>query len=96
MRVVHITVRGRVQGVGYRAWCAHEARSRGLIGWVRNRASGAVEAVIAGEAELVSAMVDSCRAGPLGARVDDMLVHEAAETALAAGGRFEFEILATL
>lgn len=96
MRVVHVTLRGRVQGVGYRAWCAGEARARGLNGWVRNRAGGAVEAVIAGEAELVAAMVEACRDGPAGARVDDLLLHDAAETALAAGGRDVFVILDTL
>lgn len=96
LRVVHVTLRGRVQGVGYRAWCAGEARGRGLLGWVRNRASGAVEAVIAGTPEAVAAMVEACRAGPLGARVDDLLIHEAGETALAAGGREGFIVLETL
>ncbi|MFS8038414.1 acylphosphatase [Xanthobacter sp. AM11] len=96
MRVVHVMLRGRVQGVGYRAWCAREAQARGLLGWVRNRQSGAVEAVFAGAAPVVDAMLAACRAGPAGARVDDMLVHEAAETALAAGGREAFAVLATL
>ena len=40
-----VVVEGRVQGVGYRAWCADAAVSRGLSGWVRNRKTGAVEAV---------------------------------------------------
>ncbi|MFG1481159.1 acylphosphatase [Xanthobacter sp. V4C-4] len=103
MRVVHITLRGRVQGVGYRAWCAHEARARGLRGWVRNRVSGAVELVAAGDEALVAALVDACRAGPPGARVDDLLLHDAAETALATAGaggserdRAAFVILDTL
>ncbi|WP_454917109.1 acylphosphatase [Xanthobacter sediminis] len=96
MRVVHMTLRGRVQGVGYRAWCADEARARGLRGWVRNRAGGAVEAVIAGDAAPVAAMVEACRAGPPGARVDDLLLHDASDAALAAGGRAAFVILDTL
>ncbi|MFG1358246.1 acylphosphatase [Xanthobacter pseudotagetidis] len=95
-RVVHVTVRGRVQGVGYRAWCAHEAGGRGLLGWVRNRSSGAVEAVICGPPEAVAAMVEACRAGPPGARVDDLLLHEVGESALAAGGRAGFAVLPTL
>ncbi|MFG1419196.1 acylphosphatase [Xanthobacter sp. V0B-10] len=95
-RVVHITLRGRVQGVGYRAWCAYEAQVRGLRGWVRNRANGAVEAVVAGDEALVAAMVDACRAGPPGARVDDLLIHDASEAALAAGDEEAFVILDTL
>lgn len=94
-RVVHLTLRGRVQGVGYRAWCAREAGARGLLGWVRNLRSGAVEAVIAGPGEAVGEMVEACRRGPLGARVDDFLLHEASEAALAAGGRMGFVVLDT-
>ncbi len=96
MHVVHVTLRGRVQGVGYRAWCAREASARGLLGWVRNRRSGAVEAVIAGGKAEVLAMVTALRAGPEGARVDDLLMHEASETALASGGTRFFEVLETL
>lgn len=94
-RHVHVILRGRVQGVGYRAWCAREAETRGLRGFVRNRRSGAVEAVFAGSAEAVEAMLAACRAGPAGARVDDVLVHEVSDSALAAGGRERFAVLET-
>ena len=97
LKVVHLTLRGRVQGVGYRAWCAREAEARRLRGWVRNRRSGAVEAVVAGPADAVEAMVQACGAGPAGARVDDIVRHDAAETALAAGGGGDgFHILETV
>ncbi|MDI4655513.1 acylphosphatase [Xanthobacter autotrophicus] len=96
MRYVHVMLRGRVQGVGYRAWCAREAEARGLKGFVRNRRNGAVEAVFAGPDAGVEAMLEACRAGPAGARVDDMLVHEVSDTALAAGGRERFAVLETL
>lgn len=97
MKIVHLMLRGRVQGVGYRAWCAREAEMLGLRGWVRNRRNGAVEAVLAGPAASVDAMVEACRRGPPGARVDDVLDHEASETALAAsGGGAGFPILETL
>lgn len=65
-----VTIRGRVQGVGYRAWVAHQARAGGLDGWVRNRRDGSVEALFAGPAEVVSDMVALCRRGPSSARVD--------------------------
>ena len=66
----HVTVRGRVQGVGYRAWLEDEATVRHLEGWVRNRRDGSVEAVFAGPEDVVSEMVASCRRGPSSARVD--------------------------
>jgi acylphosphatase len=65
-----VSVRGRVQGVGYRAFVEHEAIERGLGGWVRNRRDGAVEAVFAGAEGAVNAMIEACRRGPFGARVD--------------------------
>ena len=63
-------IRGRVQGVGYRAWVEDEATARGLEGWVRNRQEGSVEAVFAGPDDVVSGMVSACRRGPSSARVD--------------------------
>ena len=66
----HVTVRGRVQGVGYRYFVECEAQSRDLEGWVRNRRDGSVEAVFSGPAEAVAAMIAACRRGPSSARVD--------------------------
>ena len=66
----HVTMRGRVQGVGYRAWVEHQATAHGLEGWVRNRRDGSVEAVFAGPEDVVSKMIASCRRGPSSARVD--------------------------
>jgi acylphosphatase len=65
-----VTIRGRVQGVGYRAWVEDQARGRGLDGWVRNRADGRVEALFAGPAEAVADMVALCRRGPPLSRVE--------------------------
>ena len=66
----HISVRGRVQGVGFRAFVEHEALKLHLGGWVRNRRDGTVEAVFSGEGAAVAAAVEACRRGPFGARVD--------------------------
>jgi acylphosphatase len=65
-----VTVTGRVQGVGYRAWVEHRAVAYGLEGWVRNRKDGSVEALFAGPADVVADMVAVCRRGPSSARVD--------------------------
>ena len=66
----HVTINGRVQGVGYRYFVEQAARSRDLEGWVRNRRDGSVEAVFAGPAEAVTAMIAACRRGPSSARVE--------------------------
>ena len=60
-----------MQGVGFRAWTEYTALERGLQGWVHNRRDGAVEALFAGPAEAVAAMVENCRHGPPGAREVD-------------------------
>jgi acylphosphatase len=70
--VRRVMIRGRVQGVGYRAWLEHQARRVGLQGWVRNRRDGNVEAVFDGAEDIVARIIVSCRNGPPSARVDDV------------------------
>jgi acylphosphatase len=72
----HVLIRGRVQGVAYRAWTQMTALDLGLEGWVRNRRGGEVEAVFKGPAEVVASMIDACRCGPPGARVEDIVERE--------------------
>ena len=69
---VRVEIRGRVQGVWYRAWTAQEAQARGLRGWVRNRRDGSVEALFIGPQDKVDSMVEACREGPPAARVDSV------------------------
>jgi acylphosphatase len=68
----HVVVRGRVQGVFFRAETRERARSLGLGGWGRNNADGTVEAVFEGDHERVESMVDWCRRGPRHAAVEDV------------------------
>ena len=77
IRTTCITVTGRVQGVGYRAWVEREAIARNLCGWVRNRRDGSVEALFSGEAIVVDAMTEACRSGPHMAMVENMSVANA-------------------
>ena len=72
----HVLIRGRVQGVAYRAWTQMTALDLGLEGWVRNRRGGDVEALFKGPAEVVASMIDACREGPPGARVDNVIERE--------------------
>ena len=78
----HVVVRGRVQGVGFRAWAEHAALCRGLEGWVRNRRDGAVEAVFAGPPAAVAEMIAACGRGPPGALVDATEEREGTEADL--------------
>jgi acylphosphatase len=71
--ILHVTVRGRVQGVGYRAWVEYQAVASHLEGWVRNRRDGSVEAVFAGPPKAVAEMVALCRHGPPSAKVEAVL-----------------------
>ena len=79
MTIRHVLVRGRVQGVGFRAFVEHEALRRGLEGWVRNCRDGSVEAVFAGDVVVVRDMIAACRRGPFSARVDALDQREGSE-----------------
>ena len=68
-----ITVRGRVQGVGYRDALRLQAERLGVTGWVRNRSDGSVEALLQGSAEAVEALVAWARRGPPAARVGELV-----------------------
>jgi acylphosphatase len=78
-----VMIRGRVQGIGYRAWAEVTALELGVEGWVRNRRDGAVEAVLAGSEEVVLTMIELCRDGPPGAEVTAIDQREAGAVDLA-------------
>ncbi|MBX3270862.1 MAG: acylphosphatase [Sandaracinaceae bacterium] len=67
---IHLVVRGRVQGVYFRASAQREARQLGLTGWVKNRTDGAVELVAEGEEDQVKDLLAWAQSGPATARVD--------------------------
>jgi len=67
---IHLVVRGRVQGVYFRATAQREARQLGLTGWVKNRADGSVEMVVEGEEDYVKDFLSWAQGGPSTARVD--------------------------
>jgi acylphosphatase len=86
-----VVIRGRVQGVGYRAWAEYTALGRDLEGWVRNRRDGSVEALFVGTPAAVAEMVEACRRGPPGAQVEAVEAREGSAADLASrrpGERF--------
>jgi acylphosphatase len=69
-RRLDVTVRGRVQGVGFRFFVIREAAALGLDGWVENQPDGSVRCVAEGPAGVLESFLEAVRQGPTGARVD--------------------------
>ena len=65
-----VVIHGWVQGVFFRDTVRQRARAAGIAGWVRNNGDGTVEAVFEGETGAVERLIEFCRRGPRGARVD--------------------------
>jgi len=80
-----VTIRGRVQGVGYRDAMVDAASALGICGWVRNRGDGAVEALIQGDDAEVEKMLAWCRRGPPAARVTGIAALDEAPDPLLVG-----------
>ena len=92
--IFQVVIRGRVQGVGFRAWTEMLAVQRGVEGWVRNRRDGSVEALFSGSEEVVLATIELCRDGPPHARVEAIDQREGSAEDLALRRRGElFSVL---
>jgi acylphosphatase len=88
--VKRLVIEGGVQGVGFRYGLADEARALGLRGWVRNCRNGDVEAIVAGPAQSVDAIIAWAHRGPPAAKVSAVSVESAT-------GEFDgFEIAPTI
>lgn len=95
-RIVRITIRGRVQSVGFRAFIEQQAELNGLTGFVRNRLDGSIEAIVAGDSYSIDKLVAACRRGPAHAAVSSCRVEEADEAALREeGDRLVFRVAHT-
>ena len=67
---IQLLIRGRVQGVYFRAAALREARRLGITGWVRNRPDGCVELLAEGEEDAIKELSSWANHGPSAARVD--------------------------
>jgi acylphosphatase len=72
MPTKYLLIKGRVQGVYYRASAKDVARKTGLTGWIRNTPDGHVEAMATGSEEQLELFINWCREGPRGARVTEV------------------------
>lgn len=68
----HAIISGKVQGVFFRMETQKTAEKEGVSGWVRNKQDGTVEAVFEGDKNSVDSVIEWCKQGPPGSRVDDV------------------------
>jgi acylphosphatase len=73
---IRVIVHGLVQGVWFRESCKRMAEEHGVVGWVRNRDDGTVEAVFEGDQHAVASLASWCRVGPPRADVTRIEVTE--------------------
>jgi acylphosphatase len=71
-----VRIKGRVQGVFFRAWTKEQAEQLGVLGWVRNCSDGSVEAHLEGDSEKVSELIGRLRAGPPAANVSSVEIQD--------------------
>ena len=69
---VRLKIKGRVQGVYFRASTVEQALTLGIKGWVKNCPDGSVEVVAEGERAQLEDLIGWCRTGPPGAQVHDV------------------------
>ena len=92
----HLVFRGRVQGVGFRAFVEDAATRAGLQGWVRNLRVGTVEMVLSGNAKTIDAVIEACRQGPQLSLVASIDQREAGADELSLRGNEAFAVLPTV
>ena len=78
----HIIITGKVQGVGFRYWLYKEAIQRNIYGWVTNKISGEVEALLIGNDVEVNSMIKLCKKGPASSEVTRVSVKDYEEECL--------------
>ncbi len=80
MPTVHLLIKGKVQGVFYRASARGMAEKLNLAGWVKNTQEAQVEAMVTGEEEALQQFITWCRKGPTGAEVTEVVVSPATDS----------------
>lgn len=74
MSTVYLLIKGKVQGVFYRAKAKDRADELGLTGWIKNREDGKVEALVSGDEKSVQLFLEWCKLGPSRAHVESVEV----------------------
>ena len=70
----HIVITGKVQGVGFRYWLYKTAVRKNINGWVKNKISGEVEALLIGDDVEINNLIKLCEKGPPSSKVTKIKV----------------------
>ena len=70
----HIVISGKVQGVGFRYWLYKAAIRNNINGWVKNKISGEVEALLIGNNVEIDNLIRLCEKGPPSSKVTKIKV----------------------
>jgi acylphosphatase len=79
MPTVHLLIKGRVQGVFYRASAKEMADKLNLTGWIKNTTEGHVEATVTGDEQVLQKFIRWCKKGPPRAVVTEVMVNSLAD-----------------
>ncbi len=80
MPTIHLLIKGKVQGVFYRATSKKIADKLNLTGWIKNTINNNVEATVTGDEERLQQFINWCKNGPEKAEVEDVVMTKKPET----------------
>ena len=72
----HLLIFGKVQGVGFRYWLHGKAVKKNIRGWVKNKITGEVEALLIGNDEEVNKIIKQCEKGPYSSNVTEIKIQD--------------------
>ena len=72
----HLIISGKVQGVGFRYWMQNLATNNNISGWVKNRSSGDVEALVIGQEEEIQKLIKQCKIGHNSAAIQNIYIKD--------------------
>ena len=72
----HLVISGKVQGVGFRHWMQNLTINNNISGWVKNKLSGDVEALIIGQEKEVQKLIKQCKTGPSSATIQNIQIND--------------------
>ena len=72
----HLVISGKVQGVGFRHWMQNLTINNNISGWVKNKLSGDVEALIIGQEKEVQKLIKQCKIGPSSATIQNIQIND--------------------